>query len=129
MTIYDVVGTPVTRAEGPDKVSGAHLYPADVSLPGMVFGKVLRSPFPHAKIVSIDTSKAERLPGVLAVVTGEDLLGVRVGRFLRDVPPLAQDKVRFVGEKVAAVAAIDPDIAEEALILIEVEYELSLIHI
>ena len=123
MTIYDVVGTPVARAEGPDKVSGAHLYPADVHLPGMAFGKVLRSPFPHARIASIDTSKAKRLPGVLAVVTGQDLLGVRVGRFLRDVPPLAEDKVRFVGEKVAAVAAIDPDIAEEALILIDVEYE------
>ena len=107
MTIYDVIGTPVTRAEGPDKVAGALLYPADVHLPGMAFGKVLRSPFPHARIASIDTSKAEKLPGVLAVVTGQDLLGVRVGRFLRDVPPLAEDKVRFVGEKVAAVAAID----------------------
>ena len=123
MTTYEVIGKPVTREDGPDKVSGDHVYPADVSLPGMIFGKVLRSPFPHARIVSIDTSRAEGLAGVRAVVTGKDLLGMRVGRFMRDVPPLAEDKVRFVGEKVAAVAADDPDIAEEALLLIEVEYE------
>lgn len=123
MTTYEVVGKPVTREDGPDKVSGAHVYPADVTRPGMIFGKVLRSPFPHAKIVRIDTSRAAELAGVHAVVTGQDLLGMRVGRFLRDVPPLAEDKVRFVGEKVAAVAADDPDIAEEALLLIDVEYE------
>lgn len=123
MTIYDVVGTPVTREDGPEKASGAHLYPADVARPGMIFGKVLRSPFPHAKIIRVDTSLAERLSGVRAVVTGQDLLGMRVGRFLRDVPPLAEHHVRFVGEKVAAVAADDPDIAEEALLLIEAEYE------
>ena len=123
MTTYEVVGRPVTREDGPEKVSGAHLYPADVVRPGMIFGKVLRSPFPHAKIVRIDTSRAAGLPGVRAVVTGQDLPGMRVGRFLRDVPPLAEDKVRFVGEKVAAVAADDPDIAEEALLLIDVEYE------
>ena len=105
MTTYEVVGKPVTREDGPEKVSGAHLYPADVARPGMIFGKVLRSPFPHARIISVDTSRAESLPGVLAVVTGRDLPGMRVGRFLRDVPPLAEDRVRFVGEKVAAVAA------------------------
>ncbi len=123
MTTYDVVGRPVTREDGPEKVSGAHLYPADVVRPGMIIGKVLRSPFPHAKIIHIDTSRAERLAGVRAVITGRDLPGMRVGRFLRDVPPLAEDRVRFVGEKVAAVAADDSDIAEEALLLIDVEYE------
>ena len=123
MTTYEVVGRPVTREDGPEKVSGAHVYPADVARPGMIFGKVLRSPFPHARIVSIDTSRAAGLAGVRAVITGQDLLGMRVGRFLRDVPPLAKDKVRFVGEKVAAVAADDPDIAEEALLLIDVQYE------
>ncbi|MCH8226122.1 MAG: xanthine dehydrogenase family protein molybdopterin-binding subunit, partial [Chloroflexi bacterium] len=123
MTTYEVVGRPVTREDGPEKVSGAYLYPADVARPGMIFGKVLRSPFPHARIVRIDASRASGLPGVRAVVTGQDLPGMRVGRFLRDVPPLAEDKVRFVGEKVAAVAADDPDIAEEALLLIDVEYE------
>ena len=123
MTTYEVVGRPITREDGPDKVSGAHLYPADVTRPGMIFGKVLRSPFPHAKIVRIDTSKATELTGVRTVLTGRDLPGMRVGRFLRDVPPLAEARVRFVGEKVAAVAADDPDVAEEALLLIEVEYE------
>jgi carbon-monoxide dehydrogenase large subunit len=123
MTAYSVLGTRVTREDGPDKVSGQHLYSADVILPGMVWGKVLRSPYPHAKILHINTSRAERLTGVRAVITGSDTQGMRVGRFMRDVPPLAEDKVRFVGEKVAAVAADDPDIAEEALNLIEVEYE------
>ena len=80
MTTYDVVGRPVTREDGPEKVSGAHLYPADVARRGMIFGKVLGSPFPHARIVRLDTSLAARLPGVRAVVTGQDLLGMRVGR-------------------------------------------------
>src|SRR2546428_10448306 len=74
-------------------------------LPGMLWGKVLRSPFPHARIVHIDTSGASKLPGVHAVLTGRDLAGRLVGRTLRDTPLLAQEKVRFVGEKVAAVAA------------------------
>ena len=123
MTTYSVVGRPVTREDGPDKVSGKHVYSADVILPGMLFGKVLRSPYPHARILRIDTSRAEELPGVRAVITGQDVKGMRVGRYLLDVPPLAEDKVRFVGEKVAAVAADDPDTAEEALTLIDVEYE------
>ena len=122
-TTYEVVGKPVTRQEGPDKVSGTFLYSADVNLPGMIWGKVLRSPFPHAKIVKIDASKALAMPGVHAVITGQDTLGMRIGRSVRDVPLLAEDEVRFVGEKVAAVAADSPDIAEEALLLIEVEYE------
>ncbi|MFQ6029477.1 MAG: xanthine dehydrogenase family protein molybdopterin-binding subunit, partial [Dehalococcoidia bacterium] len=123
MTTYSVVGKPVTRQEGPDKVSGEFLYSADVVLPGMLWGKVLRSPFPHARILHIDASRAERLPGVHAVITGQDTAGMRVGRMVRDVPLLAEEKVRFVGEKVAAVAADDPDTAEEALALIDVEYE------
>ena len=122
-TTYEVVGKPVTRQEGPDKVLGTFLYSADVNLPGMIWGKVLRSPFPHAKIVKIDASKALAMPGVHAVITGQDTLGMRIGRSVRDVPLLAEDEVRFVGEKVAAVAADSPDIAEEALLLIEVEYE------
>ena len=123
MTTYSVVGRPVTREDGPEKVSGEHLYSADIILPGMIWGKVLRCPYAHAKILSIDTTEAARLPGVHAVLTGKDLSGMRVGRYMRDVPPLAEEKVRFVGERVAAVAADDPDIAEEALNLIEVEYE------
>ena len=123
MTAYSVVGRPVTRQEGPDKVSGHFQYAADVALPGMIWGKVLRSPYPHAKIIHIDASRAMGLPGVRAVITGQDTAGMRVGRMVRDVPLLAEDKVRFVGEKVAAVAANDLDTAEEALALIEVEYE------
>ena len=123
MTTYSVVGRPVTREDGPDKVSGGTIYPADIILPGMIWGKVLRSPFPHAKILHIDTSRAIGLPGVHAVVTGKDTAGMRVGRTLRDTPLLAEEKVRFVGEKVAAIAADDPDTAEEALTLIDVEYE------
>ena len=123
MTTYEVVGKRVTRQEGPDKVSGNFQYSADVSLPGMIWGKVLRSPYPHAKIVKIDASKALAMPGVHAVITGQDTLGMRIGRSVRDVPLLAEDEVRFVGEKVAAVAADDPDLAEEALLMIEVEYE------
>src|SRR3989441_12646973 len=123
MTTYAVVGRPVTRQEGPDKVSGTFLYSADVALPGMIWGKVLRSPFPHARIVNIDATRALGLAGVRAVITGKDTAGMRVGRMVRDVPLLAEDTVRFVGEKVAAVAAVDPDTAEEALTRIEVEYE------
>ena len=123
MTTYSVVGRPVTRQEGPDKVWGKYLYSADIVLPGMIWGKVLRSPFPHARIVHIDASRAIALPGVRTVLTGKDTAGMLVGRYVRDVPLLAEEKVRFVGERVAAVAADDPDTAEEALALIDVEYE------
>ena len=106
MTTYAVVGKPVTREDGPEKVSGKTCYAGDLRLPGMLWGKVLRSPFPHARIVRIDTSGALKLPGVHAVLTGHDVAGRLVGRTLRDVPLLAQEKVRFVGEKVAAVAPL-----------------------
>src|SRR5437867_5022256 len=88
----------------------------------MLWGKVLRSPLPHARIVHTDPSGASKVPGVHAVLTGRDLAGMLVGRTLRDTPLLAQEKVRFVGEKVAAVAADDVDTAEESLTLIEVAY-------
>jgi 4-hydroxybenzoyl-CoA reductase subunit alpha len=94
-------------------------------LPGMLFGKVLRSPYPHARILNIDTSRAEKLPGVKAVITGSDTSGIPYGSVPKgyDEYPLAIGKVRYVGDAVAAVAAIDEDIAEEALELIDVEYE------
>lgn len=120
---YSVVGRSVTRGEGPDKVSGNATYAADVLLPGMLIGKALRSPFPHARIVNIDTSRALNVPGVHTVITGQDLPDRRVGRLLRDIPVLARGRALFVGEKVAAVAAEDSDAAEEALLLIDVEYE------
>ena len=123
VSAHAVIGQSVARGEGPDKVSGNATYAADVVLPGMLTGKVLRSPFPHAKIVKIDTSRAARLPGVHAVLTADDLPARRVGRRLQDVPVLARDRVLFVGEKVVAVAAEDADTAEEALLLVDVEYE------
>ena len=119
----NVVGKSIIRGEGPDKVSGKALFTADVARPRMIWGKVLRSPFPSAKILGIDTSQAEAAPGVYAVVTAKDLPDSRVGRLLRDMPVLARDRVRFVGEKVAAVAAETLEAAEEALLLIDVEYE------
>jgi len=118
-----VVGQPMPRIEGPEKVSGQTLYTADVKLPGMIWGKCLRSPLAHAKISRLDTTKAKRLKGVLTVLTAKDLPPVRVGLRLQDTPVLADGKVRFVGDKVAAVAAEDKDIADEALSLIEVGYE------
>jgi CO/xanthine dehydrogenase Mo-binding subunit len=120
---YATIGQPVGRAEGPEKVTGTAVYPADINLPGTLVGKCLRSPYPYARIKSIDASAARQLPGVHAVLTGVDIPDVLVGRMLRDMPILARDVVRFVGQKVAAVAAEDADIAEDALNLIEVDYE------
>ena len=123
MAVYGAIGRAVVRGEGLDKVTGRAVFAADVVLPGMLWGKVLRSPFPHARIVGIDTGRARGVPGVQAVITAADLPDSLVGRRLRDMPVLARDVVRFVGEKVAAVAADDPAAAEEALLLIDVEYE------
>ena len=103
---------------------GATTFAADVMLPGTLWCKVLRSPLPHARIVGIDTSRARALPGVHAVLTSADLPpDTRMGRRMRDLPVLAIDKVRYVGDKVAAIAADLPDIAEEAANLIDVEYD------
>jgi CO/xanthine dehydrogenase Mo-binding subunit len=118
-----VVGNPTPRVEGELKVSGKAVYAVDVTLPGMCWGKLLRSPIAHGKIKRIDTSKAAALPGVRGIVTGEDCAGLKIGRRLYDMPILADGVVRFIGEKVAAVAADTELIAEEALNLIEVEYE------
>lgn len=123
MVSYNVIGQSPIRADGPDKVTGAAQYTGDVNLPGLLWGKTLRSPFAHARIVSIDASQAKTVPGVHAVLTGADTKGVRYGRRLFDVPPLAEDRVLFVGEQVAAVAAESPEAAQRALDLIEVEYE------
>src|SRR5918999_4791696 len=118
-----VVGNPTPRVEGELKVSGHAKYAGDITLPGMLWGKLLRSPIASGKIKRIDTSKAEALPGVYAVITGQDCTGLKIGRRLYDMPILADGEVRFIGEKVAAVAADNEDLAEEALDLIEVEYE------
>jgi CO/xanthine dehydrogenase Mo-binding subunit len=117
------VGTSVRRVDGPAKVTGTAQYTADIRLAGMLQVRVLRSPYAHARIVSIDASRAAALPGVI-VLTRDDLADMDpyYGPVVRDQPILAIDKVRFVGDVVAAVAAERLDIAEEALDLIEVEY-------
>jgi carbon-monoxide dehydrogenase large subunit len=109
--------------EGAEKVSGAWLYSGDHYRPGTLWGKVLRSPYSHARILNIDVTRAKNLPGVKAIVTAEDINPRLIGAVLQDMPVLARDRVRYVGEDIAAVAAIDADIAEEAVHLIDVEYE------
>lgn len=120
---YSIIGAGVGRVEGADKVSGQAIYGADVHLPGTLWGKILRSPYPHARIKSIDTSKAWKVAGVKAIVTGKDEPEHYQGKSIRDIPVLCWDKVRFIGDKVAAVAAESRDGAEEAVNLIDVEYE------
>lgn len=123
MATASIIGAPLPRIEGAAKVTGAALYAADVRLPGLLWGRVLRSPYPHARIRRIDVSRARALPGVRAVVTGRDAPGLYQGKNLRDLPVLCWDRVRYVGDRVAAVAAETPEAAEEALALIDVEYE------
>ncbi len=119
-----VVGMPVPRVDGRDKVTGSANYGADFDLPGTLWAKTVRSPYPHARIASIDTVAAKALPGVHAVLTGADLpANMRWGRRIVDVPVLAQGEVKFVGEQVAAVVADDEEIAQRAVNLVEVEYE------
>jgi CO/xanthine dehydrogenase Mo-binding subunit len=114
---------PEYRVEGPLKVTGAAHYTADVSMPGMLWLAYTRSPRPHAKIVSVDTTAAKQVPGVHAVLTGADVGDVRLGRRLLDWPALAKDRVRMVGDRVAAIAAETKEAADEAARLVEVEYE------
>src|ERR1051326_5046059 len=114
---------PEYRVEGPLKVTGAARYTADVSMPGMLWLAYTRRTRPHARILSVDTSAALGVPGVQAVLTGADIGAVRLGRCLLDWPALATDRVRMIGDRVAAVAAESRDAAEEAARLVEVEYE------
>ncbi|MCP4666206.1 MAG: molybdopterin-dependent oxidoreductase, partial [Deltaproteobacteria bacterium] len=128
MEQFNMIGQNVPRTEGPGKVRGAAIYTDDMKLPGMLHGRLLRSPVAHGRIVHIDVSKAARLPGVKCVITGKDTPQIKYGNWrlfpdTQDEYPLAVDKVRFIGDEVAAVAAIDRDTAEEALDLIKVEYE------
>ncbi|HNX29174.1 MAG TPA: xanthine dehydrogenase family protein molybdopterin-binding subunit [Syntrophomonadaceae bacterium] len=122
---YDVIGTKTTRIDAKSKATGKAMYVEDVMLPGMLHAKILRSPYCHARIINIDTSEAEKLPGVKAVLTGKDVPQVYMAAIeCRDEPLLAWDgKVRFIGQEVAAVAATEKKIAEEALSLIKVDYE------
>jgi len=128
MSEYSVVGKPLPRVDAREKVTGGANYAADIRLPGMLCGRILRSPHPHARIASVDTSGAERLKGVHAVLTGRDIAGLRVAfvdtpKYPADEPPFALDRVRYIGDEVAAVAAVDDATAAEALSLIRVDYE------
>ena len=125
MAEFSLIGKSVTRVDALEKVTGKAMYLAtDFKLPGMLQGKVLWSPYPHARVLNIDTSKAEALPGVKAVVTAKDAPELKAsGMCVMDNYFLARDVVRFVGDAVAAVAADTSEIAEEAVDLIKVDYE------
>ncbi len=121
-----VIGTSIPRRDARLKATGEARYTADVSLPFMLHAAVLRSPHPHARILRLDTSACEALPGVRAVVTAADSSGVKWGvfRYTRDQEFLARDVVRYIGEEIAAVAADTEELAREAVARIDVEYEL-----
>ena len=120
----ELIGTPMRKIEGLDKSTGRAVYTDDIVLPGMLHGKILRSPYPHARIVSIDVSEAKKLEGVHAVITGEDIpTKYGIIPWTADEYPLCTNRVRYIGDGVAAVAAVDEDRAIRALELIQVEYE------
>ena len=121
---FSVIGKPLPKVDGLRKATGQTRYADDLSLPRMLHGKLLGSRRPHARIVNIDTSRAEALPGVKAIITGRDL-PVKYGILpvSEDEYPLEIDRVRFVGDPIVAVAAVDEMTAEEAVRLIDVEYE------
>jgi 4-hydroxybenzoyl-CoA reductase alpha subunit len=122
---YDVLNTRAPRLDAPDKATGRALYADDLKMPDMLYGAILQSPVAHARIVSIDTRRARRLKGVKAVITAKDVgltrYGVSPARYEETL--FAHEKVRYVGDEIAAVAAVDPETAMEALDLITVEYE------
>ena len=123
MAEFSVVGKPLTKPDAYAKVSGQTKFADDLSLPRMLYGRILRSPYPHARILRVDPSRAQTLPGVLAVLTGDDL-PVKFGILpvSQDEEALARDKVRYVGDPIAAVAATDEWVADEALDLIDVQF-------
>ena len=118
-----ILDQPERRIDGEAKTTGAAKYTADIDVPGALQAAFVRSPYPHARIVSVDTARARALAGVRAVLTGADVRGQRLGRRLQDWPVLCWDRVLFIGDRVAAVAADTREIAEEAVRLIAVEYE------
>lgn len=122
---FNVVGVSEVGLDAYQKTAGEAVYVTDMKLPNMLYGKILRSPHAHAEIVSIDTSKAEALPGVETVITFDDTPKIRFGTgIIDDWYILAKDKVRYVGDEVAAVAAVDEETAAEAVKLIDVQYKL-----
>jgi CO/xanthine dehydrogenase Mo-binding subunit len=122
---YTVAGTDARRVDGIEKVTGKALYTGDLRLPGMAYARILRSPLAHARLLKVDASKAKEMSGVIATLTRDDIkdLNYKYGATYKDQAIVAVDKVRYVGDPVAAVLAEDPAIAEQALDLIEVEYE------
>ena len=123
MPSFNAIGKNVRKLDALEKAIGRAKYGADIWQPGMLKGKILHSPYPHARILNIDISRAEKMIGVKAVITSKDRPKTRIGRFVKDRTILAEGRVRHVGEAVAAVAAVDEDAATEALELIRVEYE------
>src|SRR6266478_6166589 len=121
---FSIIGKPTAMVDAARKTTGSGKYTDDLSLPGMLVGKILHSPYPHAHIKGIDTTRAEKLEGVVAVVVGKDAPNpygiLPVGH---DEHALALDKVRYVGDHVACVVAVDDATADKALELIDVEYE------
>src|SRR3990167_5391670 len=130
MAEFSIVGKKTPDHDAAPMVTGEAKYGVDVAFPGMLHGKVLYSPYPHARILNIDITKAERLPGVKAVITGKDTPRKPYKFPLGPIPEVMDtyimtiDKARYTGDAVAAVAAVDEDTAEEALDLIEVDYKL-----
>jgi len=118
-----IAGQRLARLDGAAKVTGRHIYGADVSLPGMLFGKVLRSRVPHARVLAINGERARALAGVRAVLTSADIPQARYGNAIKDQTVFATDTIRFVGHPLAAVAATSPEQAEAALALIDVALE------
>jgi len=119
----DVIGKNVVPVDVKPKATGQAEFVSDMKLPGMLYGKILRSPHAHARIIKIDTEKAQKVPGVKAVITFKDTSQVKFGTLVDDWYILAKDRVTFAGQEVAAVAAVDEETGEKALELIEVEYE------
>src|SRR3989304_6640273 len=109
MGSFAVVGKPLPRVDAKEKVTGDAVYCADFKLPRMLYGKILRSPYPHARVLNVDVSQAVLAPGVKAAISADDTPKVKFGIMRPDELALALDKVRYVGDEVAAVAAVDED--------------------
>ena len=122
---YSIAGTSAHRVDGIEKVTGKAVYTSDIQLPGMAHARILRSPVAHAKLLKVDASRAKELPGVIATLTRDDIqrFNYKYGATYKDQSIVAVDKVRYVGDPIAAVLADDPATAEQALELIDVEYE------
>src|SRR6185312_5597574 len=123
--LMSILGQNFSRVDGPAKLRGWAQFTGDIEMPGMVYAKVLRSAYAHARLTRVNAEKAQKLPGVVAVLTRDDLkrMNAYFGPVVKDQPVVALDRVRYVGDIIAAVAAEEKDIAEEALELIEVDYE------